>query len=91
MACSICAAFVLSFGSEDFSRKFFAKTAGGRFFETLLAKIAINAASIGQVPIRQQKTGKILTVKIQYPENRRFSVSSDLKLVRPLCFGDYLI
>jgi len=61
-------------------RKYFGKNPEVMFDQ--FSAESVNAASIGQVH-RAKKNGKDLAVKIQYPGVRE-SISSDLKLVKPI-------
>jgi len=61
-------------------RKYFGKNPEAMFDQ--FSAESVNAASIGQVH-RAKKDGKDLAVKIQYPGVRE-SISSDLKLVKPI-------
>ena len=61
-------------------RKYFGKNPEAMFDQ--FSAESVNAASIGQVH-KAQKDGKNLAVKIQYPGVRE-SISSDLKLVKPI-------
>lgn len=61
-------------------RKYFGKNPEAMFDQ--FSAESVNAASIGQVH-RAKKEGKDLAVKIQYPGVRE-SISSDLKIVKPI-------
>lgn len=61
-------------------RKYFGKNPEAMFDQ--FSPESVNAASIGQVH-RAKKEGKDLAVKIQYPGVRE-SISSDLKMVKPI-------
>jgi len=90
MASVFCAAFVLSFGSEDFSRSISPKTPGAVL--NTFTRSAINAASIGQVhQANPTKDGKILAVKIQIHWNRKNSCQFLIWHWSDLLLCDYLI
>ncbi len=61
-------------------RKYFGKNPEAMFDE--FSQESVNAASIGQVH-KAKKNGQELAVKIQYPGVRE-SISSDLKMVKPI-------